>query len=239
MQGESRSLWKSILDELKTLDSNRIPRCYFTFKPVDVQLHGFSDASEKAYATVVYIRSRYEDGRIDVKLVASKSRVAPLHKQSIPRLELLGALILARLANELTSLKTSFANFWTDSMTTLCWIRNERIWKQYARSRVDEIRCLTERELWKHCPGECNPADLPSRGLTSKELCSKLTWWKGPSFLYLPEAEWPGQIKPDDSSNEEVLRETVKNEPKISHALVANEEPSAQNGCYENEDPMT
>ena len=76
-----------------------------------MQLHGFSDASEKAYAAVVYMRSCYDNGTVDVKLVTSKSRVAPLSKQSIPRLELLGALILARLADALSSLGIEFTNY--------------------------------------------------------------------------------------------------------------------------------
>ena len=59
---------------------------------------------------------------------------------------------------------------WTDSMTTLCWIKNERAWKQYVGLQVDEIRRLTPKESWRHCPGEVNPAGIPSRGLTAKEL---------------------------------------------------------------------
>ena len=55
-------------------------------------------------------------------------------------------------------------------MTTLCWIRNERPWKQYVQHRVDEIRKLTSKNDWRHCPGKQNPADLPSRGVNAKEL---------------------------------------------------------------------
>ena len=90
-----------------------------------------------AYAAVIYMRSLYQDGRVDVRLVASKSRVAPLKKQSIPRLELLGAVLLARLVHKFNSaVKQLKAINWTDSMTTLCWIKNERVWKQ---SRGDSI----------------------------------------------------------------------------------------------------
>ena len=53
------------------------------------ELHGFSDASKIAYAAVIYMRSLYESGNVEVKLVASKSKVAPLKGQTIPRLELL------------------------------------------------------------------------------------------------------------------------------------------------------
>lgn len=68
-----------------------------------------------------YMRSLYSDGRIDVRLVSSKSRVAPLKKQSIPRLKLQGAVLLARLVNKFNStvklLKTING---IHSMTALC-----------------------------------------------------------------------------------------------------------------------
>ena len=67
-------------------------------------------------------------------------------------------------------------------MTTLYWIKNDRIWKQYIGQRANEIRHLTLKDSWRHCPGEVNPADLPSRGLNSKELSTCNTWWNGPSF---------------------------------------------------------
>ena len=149
-----------------------IPRCYFTATPVEIQIHAFSDASEHAYAAVVFLCSCYKDGPIHVRLAASKSKVAPTTKQSIPRLELLGALSLAGLVNKF---KVSIGQihkiiYWTDSMTTLCWIKNQRVWKQYVQHRVDEIRNLTSKDSRRHCPGRLNPADLPSCGLTAKTL---------------------------------------------------------------------
>lgn len=67
LQGELLNRWKSILNELKQLSSVRIPRCYFDATPEEVQVHGFCDASELAYAAVVYLRSRYPDGRVEVQ----------------------------------------------------------------------------------------------------------------------------------------------------------------------------
>ena len=99
--GSAQEQWKRFTNELKALDKIRIPQCYFLSNsvPIDIQLHGFSDASEHAYAAVVYLRSVYEDGTVVSRLVASKTRVSPVKKQSIPRLELLGSLILARLVD--------------------------------------------------------------------------------------------------------------------------------------------
>ena len=57
----------------------------------------FCNASELAYAAVLYVRCDYGNDHIEIRLVAAKTRVAPIKQQTIPRLKLLGALILARL----------------------------------------------------------------------------------------------------------------------------------------------
>ena len=83
-----------ILDDLGSLIEAKVPRCYFQFieESRHHEIHGFSDTSDKAYAAVVYLRATYANGSVDVRLVAAKTRVAPLSKQSIPRLELLELL---------------------------------------------------------------------------------------------------------------------------------------------------
>lgn len=140
LQGTLLHRWKSFLQYLKFNGGYRIPQCYFSRQPVTSQIHGFSDASECAYAAVVYIRNTYSDGLIEVKLVASKSRVAPIKAQTIPRLELPGAFILAQLVNKLKSIGAEYTTvLWSDSTTALCWIKNERVWKQYIGQRVEEI----------------------------------------------------------------------------------------------------
>lgn len=70
----------------------------FLATPAEIQIHTFSQASEHAYARVVFLWSCYIDGHIQVRLVSSNARVTPLTKQSIP--QLLGALSLARLVNK-------------------------------------------------------------------------------------------------------------------------------------------
>jgi len=89
------------MKELKALAKIKVSRCYYggSSRPASHQLHGFSDTSEHAFAAVIYLRTVYNNGNISIHLVASKARVAPMMKQTIPRLELLGANILARLFN--------------------------------------------------------------------------------------------------------------------------------------------
>ena len=108
-------------------------------------------------------------------MIASKTKVAPLKTQSILRLELVGATILVRVAKTVENalpqkLKTVF---WVDSMTALCWIKNNKPWKQYVMSRVQEIREDTSPESRNFCPGVQNPADIPLRGMTASELVTE------------------------------------------------------------------
>ena len=118
--------WVQLEKDLATLLQIRVPRCYYIHKqaPRHQELHGFSDASERAYAAAVYLKSVYSDGEVLVRFVASKTRVAPLKGQTIPRLELLGAAILARLVNNvLSNFKFRVeAYYWTDLYTVLCWV---------------------------------------------------------------------------------------------------------------------
>lgn len=167
-----------------------------------------------------YMRSLYSDGRIDVRLVSSKSRVAPLKKQSIPRLKLQGAVLLARLVNKFNSTVKQLKTInWIDSLTALCWIKNARMSKQFVQNRVDEICSLTSLDSWRHCPGDLNPADISSRELSAKDLSTNTTWWNGTSFLYLPESAWP-EIRPTQHESNVVLQEAVKNPPSVTHSLV-------------------
>ena len=103
-----------------------------------------------------------------VRLLGSKTRVAPLVKHSIPRLELLSALIVARLffsIKEALQSLISFdsCNFWLDSITALYWIKSKQELKQFAQNRTNEILRLTSLDQWFHCKGSENPADIGTR----------------------------------------------------------------------------
>ena len=138
-------------------------------------LHRFGDASKKAYCAMVYFVYRTKDGKAHVRLVASKTRVAPLKELSIPRLELMSARILAQLMHTVknalqSQVKLDGVRFWLDSKTALSWIQNKGEWKQFVRHRVNEILKLTDKEDWAYCSTEKNPADLGSRGVLALQL---------------------------------------------------------------------
>ena len=140
----------------------------------NVELVAFCDASEKAYGCVVYLKTKDQE-QAEVSLVISKVRVAPVKRVTLPRLELLGALLAARL---LKFVKTALLlesevkySCWIDSMIALSWIQSDpHRWKQFVCNRVTEIQELTNPAQWKHCSRKDNPADLLTRGIEAKTL---------------------------------------------------------------------
>ena len=101
LSDDELSKYKGFISELRNLQKVSIPRCYLLKgkKVQNVQIHGFSDASESGYAGVVYLRVEYETGEVQVRFVMSKAKDSPIKKETIPRLELMGSVILSSLVN--------------------------------------------------------------------------------------------------------------------------------------------
>ena len=100
--------WKKLFKEIESLKNVEFPRC---LQPKEVsgvsELHVFADASKAAYGAVAYLVWMTPHGP-HVSLVSAKARVAPLHHTTIPRLELMAALVASRLAQTICqSLQTS------------------------------------------------------------------------------------------------------------------------------------
>lgn len=192
-------VWLRWRRELKLLSMKSIPRCYFPKQAIvdTIELHGFSDASETAYAAVAYFCITTTDGRRYVSLITSKTKVAPIKRLTIPRLELCGALILARLLSHLSKIfNVSFdkVHAWTDSTVVLHWlVGNPRRFKTFVGNRISEIVELTPPNIWKHVNGKNNPADCASRGLLPSELIEHDLWWRGPEWLHDDPVNWPEQ----------------------------------------------
>ena len=91
----------------------------------------------------------------------SKTRVAPIKRLTIPRLELCGALILAQLLSrykDILELPVDSVNAWTDSMIVLTWIQGSpRRFKVFVGNRISQILELTPAGRWNHVISEDNP----------------------------------------------------------------------------------
>jgi len=183
------------------------------------QIHVFSDASKEAFAAVVYLRTETK-GQVTVQMLQSKARPGPVKQATIPRLELLGCTIAARLyasVKKALSLEETPAFFWSDSSTALAWIKRNDEWGKFVGNRVKEILQLTKEKDWNHVPGVMNPADLPSRGIEPSKFIQS-NWWEGPAWLKLDRSEWPStDCQPNE---EEVNAERKKGIVNVATKLV-------------------
>ncbi|XP_072384459.1 uncharacterized protein [Diabrotica undecimpunctata] len=187
--------WNQFRESIADLEKTHISRQVLCSNPINRQLHCFSDASESAYGAAFYIRSLDQGGSCLVHLLCAKSRVAPLKTISLPRLELCGALLAAKLASEvIATIGVSFdeVHFWSDSMITLYWILGEPSqWKTFVGNRVSELQRLSNGYSWHHVDSHDNPADIITRGYEPKLLNTSKLWWNGPPWLASHKLSWP------------------------------------------------
>ncbi|XP_049884837.1 uncharacterized protein LOC126379881 isoform X3 [Pectinophora gossypiella] len=188
--------WKRFIDNLSFISHITIPRNVIRDLPVSVELHAFSDASQAAYGACIYVKSIDQAGNTSILLYCAKARVAPSKAAlTIPRLELCGALLAARLLCAVKSAlrrQISKSYLWTDSSVVLGWIATEpsRL-KVWVSNRVRQVQEMTSTSSWRYVPTAHNPADLASRGVDPHQVQDSTLWWQGPSFLSRPESEWP------------------------------------------------
>ncbi|XP_058839748.1 uncharacterized protein LOC131695296 [Topomyia yanbarensis] len=201
LPGDMQSFWLEYRRNLIALSSLSVPRWVaFRADLMSVEIHGFCDASEKAYGACLYLRCTGQDGKIAVRLLAAKSRVAPLEDlkrkkkaQTIPRLELSSALLLSHLYDKVRdSVKIQHrAYFWTDSTIVLYWLSSlPSRWQMFIANRVSEIQHITKGSSWNHVSGVENPADIISRGMTPAQLQYQRVWFEGPLWMLQDRSIW-------------------------------------------------
>ncbi|XP_046581531.1 uncharacterized protein LOC124288973 [Haliotis rubra] len=190
-----RQQWQQVFQDLERLSGVHTTRYV---KPTDAagepELHLFADARSQVYGACAYARWSTSDDSADVRLIASKSRVAPLKQSTIPRLELMAALLAPRLA------RTSYIEMkmkpqvflWTDPQIVLHWLKTESSKrKAFVGVRVSEIQSEWNPNQWFYVPTRENPANDLSRGLKVQDVGKR--WFQGPEFLAQPREQWPKQ----------------------------------------------
>ncbi|CAC5398583.1 unnamed protein product [Mytilus coruscus] len=120
-----------------------------------------------------YVRWGTAHGGFESRLVIAKNRIAPTKQMSVPRLELCGAVLAARIRKKGTN------------STRELWIRHICCYK------AAEIQNKTEPSDWWWVPSEFNAADLATRITSPGDMVKNSIWKNGPKFLNDPIDQWP------------------------------------------------
>lgn len=218
---ELQKTWTEFYHNIPYLQNLSIYRYYFTDVPSEIYLLGFSDASQKAYGACLYLRATYPNRTPSCALVIAKTKVAPIKTQSLPRLELCGALLLAQLVNRLLEVfKNKFTInkilLFTDSLIVLNWIKSPyRKLNTYVSHRLMEIIELTKDNMWNYVNTKSNPADLLTRGVSPQHLQRTTLWWNGPHWVVQEPHTWPNSTPDNDNKNKlELVSVYVSNASK-------------------------
>ena len=192
-----QSEWRKFFVNMFQIESIKFER---VLRPVEAchspWLILFSDGSELAYGFVAYVRWQLKSGGYWCRMIMSKNRIAPLHKATIPRMELNGAVLSKRgrqVIEKEMRIKFERVLHLIDSQTVLNMIhKTSTRFKLYEGSRIGEIQNATNGDLseWAWLPGESNIADCVTRGLDPDKINEKSEWWHGPPMLYTDFEEW-------------------------------------------------
>ncbi|XP_051162144.1 uncharacterized protein LOC127282104 [Leptopilina boulardi] len=187
--------WQNYCLNLEGAKRIAIPRWTGQNKKSRYEIHGFADASTKAYAAVVYLRVLNDNEKPIITIMFSKTKVAPLKQITVPTLELCAVALLAKLITKIkTDLRTQNSNIygWTDSTVVLAWLsKHPSSWRTFVANRVSQVHTLVPEIKWRYVNTKDNPADCASRGLTPSELVNHAIWWHGPKWLQEPDHTWP------------------------------------------------
>ena len=202
--------WNKWLQELSILAQYRVPRivCVGGLSAAALrELHHFSDASERGYGVVTYIRTISNEGQISCGLLLSKAHLAPIKTLSIPRLELTAATLAVKVNLE-TQRALDFpiqrTYFWTDSTTVLKYIRNKKSrFHVFVSNRLAAIHDASSINQWFWVPSQENPADLVSRGMDAAKFVDSALWKCGPNFLWRQSEHWPQLPKMSECKEED------------------------------------
>lgn len=190
----------------------------------------FVDALQQAFGAVSYLRCKYEDGSVTSRLIASKSKVAPLTPITIPRLELMGAIVGLRLTQSISrvlEVPIKAATFYSDSTDVLWWIHGRgRDFRPFVANRIGEIQISTDPAQWHHVRTKENPADLCSRGSSPSELAESRLWWNGPEWLNKERSDWPKMQLADRPKVMAEMKAMKKQETEaVTYATLQTDQP--------------
>ena len=161
------------------------------------ELHTFCDANTYGYGACSYLRVLYDDSEVRCCFVMGKSRVAPLKPVSVPRLELVAAVLAAKLSGLIVrefQINLSAVYLWTDAVVVLRYLHNTSTrFEMFVANRIELLHTLSSLNQWHYVPTKLNPADIASRGVWPDKANAVNVWFKRPEFLFGNFSNWPKQ----------------------------------------------
>ena len=161
---------------------------------------------------------------ITIDLISSGANIAPQQKQTIPKLELNGAVILSKLFISVShdlSIPLNSIYAWTDSSVVLGQLQApQSSLCVYVAHRVNFINSHVSCSHWKHVDTKSNPANLLSQGVMPSDLIRLDLWWSGPPWLRL--SPWPQQK----------FVHCTRNFPDLKPTVLTIQPPSFEYGLY-------
>ena len=191
VQEDIKEGWLRYIQRLREIKCIYVPRYLFSAQlglVNSVELHGYCDSSEQAYSAVIYAYPVTNEGsQSSSRIVASKSKVTPIKKTSIPRLELLACVLLSELmGNVCKVLKDTVVvdkiRYWSDSEVALAWIKGGEKWSPWVQSRVKKVKKKSAPDHWDYVHTSINPADIGTRESSAMKIDTDERWWYGPSL---------------------------------------------------------
>ena len=190
-----RDKWYEFFYTLFDLEKFTISRCLKSSHDcINPSLVIFNDASTVAYGTCAYVRWQIGNNLFDCKLIASRSRLAPMRHLTVPKLELNSAVLATELRiSILQESNIKFVNIFhlTDSEIVLGQISKSDIKiGTFVANRITLIRDRTSAKEWFWLPSKSNIADMLTRPNCSVDIGPSSSWQIGPDFLSLPLDHW-------------------------------------------------
>ncbi|XP_024889769.1 uncharacterized protein LOC112466111 [Temnothorax curvispinosus] len=199
LPGAVSTKWNQFVNKLQEKHKIAIPRWIGVTSDHHIEIHGFCDASQQAIAAAVYVRSTDAHGVTKVSLLCAKTKVAPLKRLTIARLELEGAVLMTKLISQVSNIlewDRVPVTVWLDSSIAKTWITGHPSrWKDFVHNRVVFIQKTLPHAQWRFVSGKENPADCATRGLTPVQVQEFTTWWQGPHWLSASPSTWPNEVR--------------------------------------------
>ena len=211
-----RPIWISHFEMMQELGNLKFKRAIVPIDAVslDIETLDFGDASKTLICVCIYVRFLRKNGQFSCQLSFSRTKLVP-KDMTLPRAELYASLVATHTGEVVQrSLKRYFksATKFTDSQISLYWISNDqKVLRQWVRSRVIEINRFTSKDDWLHVKSSDMIADIGTRkGATLNDVNQQSSWINGFDWMKREKSQFPAKRVEEITLSNKELSEVNK-----------------------------